>query len=166
MSVAATVAVVPETVRLTVNVSVSSTSVSSVVDTVKLRVSPAVPDLILVAAPERRRLFGELTVSPPLFTPNGDGVNDAATLSFDLLLVRGSSPVEAHLFDLGGRRVRVLSGQRPVSTGSWELRWDGRGEGGELVPPGIYTVLLKVDAYVAGAGLDRARTLRAVAVAY
>ena len=123
-------------------------------------------DLTLVAAPERRRLFGELTVSPPLFTPNADGANDVATLSFDVLLVRGSTPVEAHLFDLGGRRVRVLSGQRPVSTGSWELRWDGRGEGGELVPPGVYTVLLKVDADVTGAGLDRTRILRTVAVVY
>ena len=43
VSVAVTVAVVPETVRPTVKVSFGSTSVSSVVDTVKLWVSPAVP---------------------------------------------------------------------------------------------------------------------------
>ena len=43
VSVAVTVAVVPETVRPTVKVSAGSTSVSSVVDTVKLLVSPAVP---------------------------------------------------------------------------------------------------------------------------
>ena len=43
VSVAVTVAVVPETVRLTVNVSFGSTAASSVVATVKVRVSPAIP---------------------------------------------------------------------------------------------------------------------------
>ena len=43
VSVAVTVAVVPDTARPTVNVSFGSTSVSSVVATVKLCVSPAVP---------------------------------------------------------------------------------------------------------------------------
>ena len=43
VSVAATVAVVPETVRLTVNVSSLSLLVSPVVATVKDSVSPAVP---------------------------------------------------------------------------------------------------------------------------
>ena len=43
VSVAVTSAVVPDTARLTVNVSFGSPSVSSVVATVKLCVSPAVP---------------------------------------------------------------------------------------------------------------------------
>ena len=43
VSVAITSAEVPDTVRLTVNVSSASTAVSSVVETVKLWVSPAVP---------------------------------------------------------------------------------------------------------------------------
>ena len=43
VSVAVTVAVVPDTARPTVNVSFGSTSVSSVVATVKVCVSPAVP---------------------------------------------------------------------------------------------------------------------------
>ena len=43
VSVAVTVAVVPDTARLTVNVSFDSTVESSVVATVKLCVSPAVP---------------------------------------------------------------------------------------------------------------------------
>ena len=43
VSLAVTVSEVPETARPTVNVSSASTSVSSVVATVKLCVSPAVP---------------------------------------------------------------------------------------------------------------------------
>ena len=43
VSVAVTVAVVPDTARPMVKVSFGSTSVSSVVDTVKLLVSPTVP---------------------------------------------------------------------------------------------------------------------------
>ena len=43
VSVAVTVCVVPDTVRPTVNVSSPSTRASSIVATVKVRVSPAVP---------------------------------------------------------------------------------------------------------------------------
>ena len=50
MSVAVTLAVVPETVRPTVKVSAFSTSVSSIVATVKLFVSPAVPANVSAAA--------------------------------------------------------------------------------------------------------------------
>ena len=49
VSVAVTVSEVPETDRLTVNVSSSSWSVSSVVDTVKTWVSPAVPAKLMAA---------------------------------------------------------------------------------------------------------------------
>ena len=49
VSVAVTVSEVPETVRLTVNLSFASMSVSSVVATVKVFFSPAVPAKVSAA---------------------------------------------------------------------------------------------------------------------
>lgn len=51
------------------------------------------------------------------------------------------APVHLAVYDLAGRRVRVLAdGVR--GAGQHELRWDGRGEDGVAVRPGIYFVRL------------------------
>jgi flagellar hook assembly protein FlgD len=42
------------------------------------------------------------------------------------------------VFDPSGRR--VLSRSLPVSAGVFEMMWDGRTEGGERLPAGIYLV--------------------------
>ena len=38
-----------------------------------------------------------------IFTPNGDGVNDALAISFDVLKVIDARPIEARIYDLRGR---------------------------------------------------------------
>ena len=50
--------------------------------------------LQLIARPERKQRFGNLVVNPPVFSPNGDRINDEMTLDFTLMLV-GSSGVSA-----------------------------------------------------------------------
>lgn len=59
-----------------------------------------------------------------IITPNGDGINDTA--SFTGLL----AGEEVRLFDVRGRRVRILSGPSPV--------WDGRDDEGDVVESGVY----------------------------
>jgi hypothetical protein len=67
----------------------------------------------------------------PLVTPNGDGVNDAATIRFTLAKVEATEP-EVSIHDLSGRRVRM------VAADSEGYRWDGRDERGRLLPLGTY----------------------------
>ena len=69
-------------------------------------------------------------------------------------------PVELTIHDLSGRRIRsvVKSGQ---FNGPQLILWDGRDEGGDLVPPGVYMVRLSIDT---DTGSDE-RSL-AVGVAY
>ena len=67
----------------------------------------------------------------PLVTPNGDGVNDAATIRFALAKVEATE-TEVSIHDLSGRRVRM------VAADSEGYRWDGRDERGKLLPPGTY----------------------------
>ena len=53
-------------------------------------------------------------------------------------------PVAVEIYDLAGRKVGELSdGER--GSGRFVARWDGRGTGGDLLPPGTYLVQLAVE---------------------
>ena len=103
---------------------------------------------------------------PTVFSPNGDGINDRTFFLFKVVRVEDDSPVEAAVYQLDGRRVRVLSERRPLSAGSYEIGWDGRDEGGDLVPPGLYCVRLHIRTNTVGAQVKDKTVLRTVAVAY
>ena len=73
----------------------------------------------------------------PLVTPNGDGVNDEALISFSLAKVEGDK-AQVSIYDLLGRRVRV------VTPGRSGYKWDGRNETGQLMAPGVYICQIKL----------------------
>jgi hypothetical protein len=79
----------------------------------------------------------EVRLSPAVLTPNGDGANDLARISYSLIQFAGQIQVEVEVFDLAGRRVRRLL-SAPQSSGAYQLDWDGRGDGNQLLPPGNY----------------------------
>ena len=76
-----------------------------------------------------------------LVTPNGDGINDEATIRFVLAKVEASQP-EVSIYDLSGRQVMTLAG------GTVGFSWDGRDEAGKLLPPGAYICQIKLAADV------------------
>ena len=99
-------------------------------------------------------------VSPTVFTPNGDGVNDVATIAYDLLEIIGAATVQIEISDLTGRVVRrVYGGDDQV--GHYERAWNGRDDAGALVPPGIYLYRVNV-----GADRDDGARIGVVNVAY
>jgi hypothetical protein len=100
-------------------------------------------EAVAVALPTGSRLIDQVRLSAPLFTPNGDGVGDRLGLEFNLLMFYLPRPLRVEVFDLGGRKLRSLS-QAEAAAGRVGLEWDGRDEGGRLVPPGLY--LLRVEA--------------------
>ena len=86
-----------------------------------------------------------------LFTPNGDGANDAFALRYALLKLTTEAAVTLELYDLASRRVqRAYEGMD--GNGSYALEWDGRDDRGLLVPPGLYLYELRVEA---DEGLER-----------
>ena len=97
----------------------------------------------VVRLPLGNRLFTHLSVEPAVLTPNGDGVNDRLEVKFDLVNVLERRPLRLRLFDLSGRRVHTLMAEG--AAGSWRLVWDGRQNGGMLVPPGHYILRLSVE---------------------
>jgi hypothetical protein len=81
---------------------------------------------------------------PPLFTPNGDGINDQVRLTYSLFETIGGVPVAVEIWDLAGHRVRLVHAGEAV-LGRYEHRWDGRDEAGRAVPPGIYIYRVVAD---------------------
>ena len=81
---------------------------------------------------------------PNPFTPNGDGVNDLANISYKVLRLTSAAPVSIAIFDLSGRRVRELyAGEDPL--GEYSHEWDGADDSGRRVPPGIYLYRLTIE---------------------
>ena len=117
---------------------------------------------VTVLSPELTsgQLVKNFTVDGVL-TPNGDGVRDRAAISFEVVTIVGGAEIEAAVFDLSGRRVRLLLG-RPGANGIYDaqrfgdLAWDGRDGSGQLVAPGIYVVRVQVQADAESSGAARA----------
>ena len=113
-----------------------------------------------VALPVDSHLLARLDLGAGLFTPNGDGVNDALQISFDVLKVIDARPIAARVYDLHGRLVRTLNDAAGVA-GHYQLSWDGRRNSGALATPGLYLFHLQIS------GDSSTRTLiRSIGLSY
>ncbi len=59
-----------------------------------------------------------------------------------------SSPVHLSVFDAAGRQVRLLA-HTGQAAGEYQIRWDGRDDAGDRVPPGVYFYRLQADGQTA-----------------
>jgi hypothetical protein len=88
--------------------------------------------------------LGRFELSSGAVTPNGDGVNDAVDILYDLVFLVEEAGVTLNIFDLSGRPVRELfAGSRPA--GRFAEPWNGADDGGKLVPPGNYICAISVE---------------------
>jgi len=115
--------------------------------------------ITLMKEGDRIRLLSNVAVAR-LFSPNGDGINDLLDLSYSLLTLTSPAPVLWTIYDLSGRRVRVVQDELK-DVGNHSQSWDGLDEGEKLVAPGIYLYEIVVR------GDERAERMRGtVAVVY
>ena len=86
-----------------------------------------------------------LKLSSPVFTPNGDGINDVLEIEYELLNLFGAVPVALELYDLSGRRVGMVQ-RGTAASGRFALAWDGVLANGTVTAPGLYLLRLEVDS--------------------
>ena len=129
------------------------------------RVDPESRAALVVRIPAFSRsaaLIYDLRLEPPLFTPNGDGINDVASVHFSVLKVDVPRQVRVEIYDLAGRLITSLFDDLSTSGVYGEhILWRGVDRAGQRVPPGIY--LCRVE--VRGDARSEARQ-RLVSVAY
>jgi len=115
---------------------------------------------VLVSSSSLESVLSDVTITPAVFTPQGDAINDQVAIEYTLFSVLNAVEVDIELLTLAGQRVRSLSGG-VQGAGHHALQWDGRDEANQLVAPGVYLARI-------GANTDRGRVVRfgAVAVAY
>ena len=89
------------------------------------------------------KVISHFGIAPNPMTPNADGINDAAHISFTLLQIVGQVPVRTTVYDLFGRV--VWTQRSSLSMGPHSISWDGKDREGVLVPPGLYVVRNRVE---------------------
>ncbi|MBI2505253.1 MAG: gliding motility-associated C-terminal domain-containing protein [Candidatus Latescibacteria bacterium] len=97
---------------------------------------------VLTSAESTRDLLPAFAITPQVISPNQDGVNDQTSISYTLVQLVRPIEVKVSIYDLAGRSVRRLFSEAEGS-GSYDWRWDGRGDDQKLLPVGIYLVRLE-----------------------
>jgi len=120
----------------------------------------------VVSSVTNNSLLTDVEVVPPIFSPNGDGINEEVKVSFNVVRVGDDSPVKATISDLSGRVFQTIIEERRFSTGTYTLSWDGRDGTGHRVPPGVYLMRLEIDTDTEGADVRDSVVMRHIAVAY
>ena len=101
-------------------------------------------DRLSIQGALRQELVLELRAAPPVFSPNGDGINDQLQVSYILLRALSQVPADLSVHDLAGRPVRRLQ-ESGALNGPQHVTWDGLDERGATAPPGLYILRLSID---------------------
>lgn len=84
-----------------------------------------------------QNLILHLAVAPKIFSPDGDGVNDAATLTY--AVSESGFVANVFIYDVSGHQVRHLAKNAVLGT-SGKFVWDGLDEKGQRLPVGQYII--------------------------
>ncbi len=84
---------------------------------------------------------GEITVSPSIFSPDNDGLDDFATI--DYLFPEPGYVANITIFDAAGRPVRYLK-RNSLSGIKGYYRWDGLDEKNKKLPVGLYIIYTEI----------------------
>ena len=118
------------------------------------------PENLFVNVPITDELLVNVAAVPSVFTPNGDGVNERAAITYDITNIAHPTRVRLGIYDLSGRLIRNLYEGLDMS-GRFPRFWDGRDDEDDAVPPGHYIFSVALDA-----GTGEEKRVGVVGVAY
>ncbi len=82
---------------------------------------------------------GVIPSATSLGSPMPNPFNPRITISFN---VGQTGNVDLNIYDLGGRLIKNLATQE-FEVGQYTRRWDGRDNGGSMMPAGVYLVRIQ-----------------------
>ncbi|QSE98281.1 lamin tail domain-containing protein [Fulvivirga lutea] len=80
---------------------------------------------------------GELTISPKVIVPDGDGIDDFTTISYSF--DQGGYAITITILDVNGREIKSIAQNDFVNTDGFYI-WDGSNNAGERVRVGYYII--------------------------
>ncbi len=90
------------------------------------------------------KILGEIVLGQDVFTPNGDGINDHLTISYELFKLVTPTSVKVSVGDMSGLLIQQIY-QGFDAAGRHVLEWDGLDDNGQPVSPGLYIFRIEVD---------------------
>ncbi|MYI61827.1 MAG: hypothetical protein F4105_09205, partial [Gemmatimonadetes bacterium] len=107
----------------------------------------------------RTTVLDGVRLMQPALTPNGDQVNDEIYVEFSVLFV-DEADVTVKVYDVAGRYIAILDAENRGRTAQ-QVSWDGFDDDRNLVPPGLYLLVVEVNTQ-----REIARQLLTVPVVY
>ena len=101
--------------------------------------------VVRIVADDELQVIDNVRPTTSVLTPNGDTVNDVTSITFDLFKITRATLTTVEIFDLGGRRLRLLL-REELGDGHHRILWDGTDEAGRPVAPGTYLYRVSVAA--------------------
>jgi hypothetical protein len=86
--------------------------------------------------------IGELDIQPRVFSPRGGGFGQETTITFPL---DGAGEVTIEIYNEAGRLVRILKDEESFGSGRQSVVWDGKDEDTNVVPSGIFIIVVRTD---------------------
>jgi hypothetical protein len=90
---------------------------------------------------QAENVVGEITVTPEVFSPDNDGIDDFVTINYNF--PDPGYVANITIFDGSGRAVRSLQ-KSSLSGLKGYFRWDGLGDKSQKLPQGIYIVYTEI----------------------
>lgn len=100
----------------------------------------ATPGYLNSQSAQADTLSHAFTVSPEVFSPDADGMNDEAIIRYSLPTGFTGKVI---IFDAGGRPIRHLLANSLLGTHG-AIHWDGRNDAGKGMPVGVYVVYVQI----------------------
>ena len=107
----------------------------------------------------RTTVLDGVRLMQPALTPNGDRVNDEIHVEFSVLFV-DEADVTVKVYDVAGRYIAILAAENRGRSAQ-QVSWDGLDDDRNLVPPGLYLLVIEVNTQ-----REIARQLLTVPVVY
>ncbi|MFC2075451.1 FG-GAP-like repeat-containing protein [candidate division KSB1 bacterium] len=86
--------------------------------------------------------IGEVDIQPRVFSPRGGGFGQETTISFPL---DGAGEVTIEIYNEAGRLIRILRDESSFGAGRQSVVWDGKDQDSNIVPSGIFIVVVRTD---------------------
>ena len=98
---------------------------------------------VTVTIPQRADLIQALYVTPTIFSPNNDGMDDTATVDYALAsgCTAGCS-LTLSVVDVNRNAVKTLVTGSSILAGNYNITWDGSTDSGAAANDGDYSVML------------------------